>query len=188
MSLLVGCSNEMINENPGESDNPIIDVPNEKIVTLSLNGDKVTFPILYRELEQMGWIVNTDINQQIEPNTFVPNFFLRKNDGIIRVSFYNPTNQTLDMKDAYISEIAAENRTFGPDKAIDIKVMETISWENSIDEISATLGEYKESQDALFKNYAFEINNRENITISFYLDGRDGNQSRWIQVISYKSP
>ena len=161
-------------------------MPSYVPITFELNNKTYQFPLKYEQLVNDGWAPTTALDTvMIEGNTFIPNYFMRKKETIFRVSLYNPTKESIAAKDAYVSEVAFENRTFKQDVAPVIRVYDFLNFETKLSELKEKYGEGSDKSDAIFESYLFDLDARNSIKVDVYKDRRDGEVSRWIILQSY---
>ncbi|QIK68901.1 hypothetical protein G7062_00745 [Erysipelothrix sp. HDW6C] len=181
--LLVGCTQTPPQPEPDPE--PI--KPTYEFLDFKLKGTAYQLPVKFSELAANGWEAESDIEQEMAPNTIVRNLYLRNGDNIIKVSFFNDASAPKMMAETLIGEIAAENRTFGSDVAVDIVVHDGITFATPIESVIEQLGEYTEESNDVFKDYIFQHTKFGKTTIKYHLDGQDGNESRWIEISNLRS-
>ncbi len=154
------------------------------ILKFTIRDEEFGLPVPYSEMVEKGWEVNTSIDEQIEPKKYMTNYFLRNKENIIKVSFYNPTDKPIDMKDGLIAEVAAENRTFGPDVAPNIVLYDTLTFDSSIDDFTKKFGEPTHSENSVFDIYEYQLSKLAKVEVKV---SKDNGLIRWITLINYRS-
>lgn len=181
--LLSACS---INDNAEkDSDNEQVnEVVNESYETkFSLDGINYRLPVKYETLEKNGWEVNTDIDMDLEPNTYVGKKFLRKGSYIIEVMFYNNTDSKIPMKDAMIAQIGSENREFGGDIPTDLTLKEGINLDSTIQDVIFVYGEYTLSEGEVYDTYTFEHDKSAKLQVKY---DKAEQYIRWLIITDFK--
>lgn len=186
MFILVACAKETPNTpSEPEPEKPEEVVPNYDTTTFSLKGKEYHLPVKYEELAQDGWEANSNIDQKIGSNKKISQIFLRNGSMIIEVTFYNGSDTELDMKDASIAEVAAENRTFKGDVAADLVIHGEFDFNTTPEQFEAKLGAFEKTGNEVFDIYTFNHTAKAKTVIEYYKDGRDGSVSRWIRISNF---
>lgn len=152
-------------------------------ITYSLLGKNYLLPTSYQELKADGWILEDDAGFVLESGQFIKNRFVRNGPYILELSFYNPSDESLTLENSLVSSIASENRTFGKDKASDLKVHDLINFDTDIDSIIEKLGEYDLSESAQFKTYTFK---HDPLSKSEIKIEQDTGLMRWIIIENFR--
>lgn len=179
--LLAGCANNQ--EEPKNPEGTQAPVTKSHVTKFSLNNIDYTLPLTYQKLEADGWIVNTEIDEEIEPNKYVSKKFLRNGPHIIEVIFYNPTDKKIAMKDAWIAQIGSENREFGGDIPSDLTVEGEINLNSSLDDVLNHFGEHKLEKSAVYDTYTFEHDKSAKTVIKY---NPEEASIRWLIITDFK--
>lgn len=184
---MVGCQSVNTDPKPDPIPEPQPQEPTYDVIPFTLKGVSYELPVSYQTLLENGWEANTDIDQEIEGNTFVRNLFLRNDDNIIKVSFYNPTDSVKMLEDVLIAEIEAENRTFGGDVAVEITVHDGLNFSTPLDTVTKQLGTETQEANEVFVDHIYEHNRYAKTIFRYHADGRDGDAARWIIISNFRS-
>lgn len=168
-------------ENTHEQENQVV---NESYETkFSLDGINYRLPVKYETLEKNGWEVNTDIDMDLEPNTYVGKKFLRNGSYIIEVMFYNNTDSKIPMKDAMIAQIGSENREFGGDVPTDLTLKNGINLDSTIEDVISVYGEYTLSEGEVYDTYIFEHDKTAKLQVKY---DKAEQYIRWLIITDFK--
>lgn len=168
-------------ENTHEQENQVV---NESYETkFSLDGINYRLPVKYETLEKNGWEVNTDIDMDLEPNTYVGKKFLRNGSYIIEVMFYNNTDSKIPMKDAMIAQIGSENREFGGDVPTDLTLKNGINLHSTIEDVISVYGEYTLSEGEVYDTYIFEHDKTAKLQVKY---DKAEQYIRWLIITDFK--
>lgn len=180
--VLTSCSSEPkedVKEEPEEVE------PNYDTTPFTLSGKSYALPLSYQTLLNDGWEANSDIDQKIGANKKISQINLRNDSMIIEVTFYNGSDEEVDMKDANIAEIFAENRTFRGDVAAELTIFDGLDFSSKPEDYEKQLGTYEKTENEVFEIYTFNHTPKVKTVIEYYKDGRDGEVSRWIKISNF---
>lgn len=169
---------------PVEPSPGIVEPEEQKLkMTFSLLGKDYLLPTSYQDLKADGWLLEDDSSFVLEPGQFIKNRFVRNGPYILEFSFYNPGDAPQTLEDSLVSSLASENRTFGQDKASDIKIHDLINFDTDIDTIIEELGDYDLVESAQFKTYTFK---HDALSKSEIKIEQDTGLIRWIIIENFR--
>lgn len=175
--ILAACTKAVPEEEP-----PI--APPDEIETLQVNvnlaGKDYVLPVAYHSLAEDGWVPTFSIDDSIAPHSFVRGFSLRKDRYIIKVAFYNASDETKNLSEVLIAELEAENRKSYYDDPVDITVLGSIDFKSSPDDI-ATLLKIEPSLEtsAIYQSYTFTLSDLAELIVRYDLETKE---MQWIVV------
>ncbi|WP_415776656.1 hypothetical protein [Erysipelothrix urinaevulpis] len=151
--------------------------------TVTLLDKEYVLPVAYKDLEKDGWILVDNDDYELEAGKVIRNRYIRNGAYILDVSFFNPMKDSLPLKETYVATIGAENRTFGSDKASDIKINKGINFATPIETIIEALGDYTKEENAQFITYTFQHDKVSKTEIKLTVENKT---IRWIIVESFR--
>lgn len=199
--FLVGCQSANVPpEEPNTPEKPVEEVEGYKTILtedgyipFTLVGKDYKLPVSYKEMAANGWEPEFSMEDILQPNTYIQNYTLRHGEYLIKVVFYNNTNKVINMEDALIAEIEAENRTWREDVATDIVAPKDVTYLTSIGEVEEKYGIPTDLKDsAVFKTITYKISEQASISFKFNLEesyrfNQDKDEMRWIILSNFKN-
>ncbi|WP_323616738.1 hypothetical protein [Erysipelothrix rhusiopathiae] len=179
--ILTGCT-----KTPEEPEVIKPPVNTYETIAFKLGGKEYQLPVSYQTLFEDGWEPTTDIDSiTLASNSYTDGYALRKDRNIIWIAFFNAADEEKLLEETLVASISAENRESYYDDPVDIVVHEGITFETPKEQIIEQLGEFKEDENARFKNITFEHNKKAKSTFKFDVDS---GRMEYIEITNYRKP
>ena len=131
----------------------------EKRLPFTIGNESYNLPMKTEVLLSTGWTSEDDLDLILLPNNVINHYKMRSETNLIIVSFYNPGETELSLKDAYVVRIETENRyaRWGSDneEPTDINVFDGINYDTELEAIIDQLGEPIVEENNILKTYRF---------------------------------
>lgn len=181
MVFLTACA-----QNSG--DTPVPEEP-EKRLPFTIGSESYNLPLKTEVLLSTGWKSEDNLDLMLQPNNVINHYKMRSDTNLIIVSFYNPGDTEVSLKDAYVVRIETENRyaRWGSDneKPTDINVFDGINYDTDLETIKQQLGEPIVEENNILKTYRFI--NEDHFSVEALVENDTGKMI-WLNIENYHVP
>lgn len=149
--FLVGCQPNTVDPKPEPPEPKPEPVDPFKTREFHVGGVWYEIPVKITVLFDAGWEPDVmtswddEFSQTLEANTYIRKYYLRNERYMMAVTLYNPTEETISLKDAVVAEVEGENRKWIYDDILDFEIDKTVTFKTTQEELKELWGEPDES-------------------------------------------
>lgn len=167
----------------------VIPEAEKKRLPFTIGTQTYNLPLKTEELLSTGWKSEDNLDLMLMPNNVIHHYKLRSETNLIIVSFYNPLDIEVSLKEAYVVRIETENRyaRWGSDneEPTDINVFDGINYDTDLEMIKEQLGEPVVEENNILKTYRYI--NQDHYSVEALVENGTG-KMLWLNIENYHVP
>ena len=161
----------------------------EKRLPFTIGDQSYSLPLQTEALLSTGWNSEDNLDLVLQPNNVIHHYKLRSGKNLIMVSFYNPSDVEVSLKDAYIVRIETENRYTvwfaGGEEPTDINVFDGINYDTELETIKEQLGDPVLVENNILTTYRYI--NEDHFFVEALVEKGTG-KMLWLNIENYHVP